>query len=229
MPALIELQHCRRTYDNGRIVALDDISTSVGRGELVAVTGPSGSGKSTFLDVMCGLEEPDRGTVLFNGTAMRGRAAWAKVRAAHIGFVFQSFFLIPSLTVSENVELAMLGGEAGRSARRQRVRELLVRLGLGERMAQYPLQLSGGQRQRVAIARALSNDPEMIVADEPTGSLDSHASRDIIALLTDLHAAQGKTVVVVTHDHAIAAQCPRRIEVVDGRIVSDFCREGDAQ
>ena len=218
---LAELRHCTRSYDNGRILALTDASFAVGRGEFVAVTGPSGSGKSTLLDLLCGLEEPSSGEVLFDGQPVLGRAAWARLRAARIGFVFQSFYLIPSLDVAENVELAMLW--QGRSARDRadRVAELLARLGLGDRSGQYPMQLSGGERQRVAIARALANAPEMIVADEPTGSLDSVASAQIVALLEDLHRSSGITVVIVTHNPEIGDRCDRKVEVVDGRIVSD--------
>lgn len=222
MSHLIELRHCRRVYDNGRIIALDDVSFSVARGDYIAITGPSGSGKSTLLDVLCGLEEPSAGEVLFDGETVRGRRDWARIRSERIGFVFQSFYLISSLTVAENIELAMLWQGISAQERRKRVAALLERLGLGERGRQHPLQLSGGERQRVAIARALANRPELIVADEPTGSLDSRSSADIIDLLEDLQRNSGITVVIVTHDRAIAERCDRRVELVDGRIVSDL-------
>ncbi|PPJ46659.1 ABC transporter ATP-binding protein [Rhizobium sp. KAs_5_22] len=221
MSQLVELRNCRRDYDNGRIIALDDVSFSVARGDFIAITGPSGSGKSTLLDVLCGLEEPSAGEVLFDGEIVRGRTDWARIRSERIGFVFQSFYLIPSLTVAENIELAMLWQGISARDRRERVAELLERLGLGQRGRQHPLQLSGGERQRVAIARALANRPELIVADEPTGSLDSRSSADIIDLLEDLQRNNAITVVIVTHDRAIAERCDRRVELVDGRIVSD--------
>jgi len=221
MSQLVELRNCRRVYDNGRIIALDDVSFSVTRGDYIAITGPSGSGKSTLLDVLCGLEEPSSGEVLFDGAIVRGRTDWARIRSERIGFVFQSFYLIPSLTVAENIELAMLWQGISARDRRDRVAELLERLGLGQRGRQHPLQLSGGERQRVAIARALANRPELIVADEPTGSLDSRSSADIIDLLEDLQRNNAITVVIVTHDRAIAERCDRRVELVDGRIVSD--------
>jgi putative ABC transport system ATP-binding protein len=221
MSQLVELRNCRRVYDNGRIIALDDVSFSVARGDFIAITGPSGSGKSTLLDVLCGLEEPSSGEVLFDGAIVRGRTDWARIRSERIGFVFQSFYLIPSLTVAENIELAMLWQGISARDRRDRVAELLERLGLGQRGRQHPLQLSGGERQRVAIARALANRPELIVADEPTGSLDSRSSADIIDLLEDLQRNNAITVVIVTHDRAIAERCDRRVELVDGRIVSD--------
>lgn len=224
MSRLIEIRNCRRTYDNGRIIALDDVSFSVDRGDYIGITGPSGSGKSTLLDVLCGLEEPSTGDVLFDGETVRGRAAWARLRSERVGFVFQSFYLIPSLTVAENIELAMLWQGVSAKARRDRVEELLDRLGLSGRSTQHPLQLSGGERQRVAIARALANRPELIVADEPTGSLDSRSSGEIVKLLEELHRDGGITVVVVTHDRDIAERCDRRVELVDGKIVSDTRR-----
>jgi len=229
MQSLAEIRHCSRTYDNGRIVALDDVSFSVGRGDFVAVTGPSGSGKSTLLDVMCGLEEPSSGEVLFDGSVVRGRAAWAKIRSARIGFVFQSFYLIPSLTVAENIELAMLWQGLPAKERGERVADLLERLGLANRIDQHPMQLSGGERQRVAIARALANRPELIVADEPTGSLDSRSSAEIINLLEDLQRSGAITIVIVTHDRAIAERCDRQVELIDGRIVSDIRRRAEGE
>ena len=225
MPHLVELRNCRRDYDNGRIVALDDVSFTVARGDFIAITGPSGSGKSTLLDILCGLEEPSAGEVLYDGRPVRGRAAWARLRAARIGFVFQSFHLIPALTVAENIEIAMLWQGVGARGRARRVSELLDRLGLGDRRAQHPMQLSGGERQRVAVARALANRPELIVADEPTGSLDSRSGADIINLLEDLRRTAAITIVLVTHDRAIAERCARRVELVDGRIASDTARE----
>jgi len=218
---LAEVLHCTRSYDNGRIIALRDVSLAIGRSELVSVTGPSGCGKSTLLDVMCGLEEPTTGEVRFDGRRVNGRAAWARLRAVRIGFVFQTFHLIPSLNITENVELPMLWQDKSAKHRRARVAELLDMLGLSQRAAQFPMELSGGERQRVAVARALANRPEMVVADEPTGSLDSTNSAQIIDLLEGLQRNSGMTVVIVTHDAKIAARCPRRVEMFDGRIVAD--------
>ncbi|MBI1415665.1 MAG: ATP-binding cassette domain-containing protein [Limimaricola sp.] len=220
------MRHCSRSFDRGRIVALNDASLTIGRGEYVAVTGPSGSGKSTLLDIMCGLEEPTGGEVFFDGRRVRGRASWARIRAARIGFVFQSFYLIPSLTVAENVELAMLWQTKAPAARAARVADLLDQLGIGDRRGQYPMQLSGGERQRVAIARALANRPEMIVADEPTGSLDTQTSVEIIALLEELKRTSDITIVIVTHNPDIAARCDRQVSLVDGHIVADERRQG---
>ncbi|SNR99297.1 ABC transporter ATP-binding protein [Antarctobacter heliothermus] len=219
---LTELRHCHRTYDRGRIVALNDVSLKIGHGELVSITGPSGCGKSTLLDIMCGLEEPKPGEVFFDGHRIQGRSAWARLRAARIGFVFQTFHLIPSLSVAENIELAMLTQTRTQRARRARVAELLEVLGLGLRAAQFPLELSGGERQRVAIARALANRPGLVIADEPTGSLDSKSSAQIVDLLEGLQRQEGITVVIVTHDPNIAARCDRRINMCDGQIVSDL-------
>ncbi|MFZ1338919.1 MAG: ABC transporter ATP-binding protein [Paracoccaceae bacterium] len=221
MTPLAEMRRCCRSYDNGRIVALNDASLVVGRGEFVSITGPSGCGKSTLLDILCGLEEPTSGEVFFDGQPVRGRAAWARLRAARIGFVFQAFHLIASLTVAENVELAMLSQSRSARQRRDRVAELLDLLGLARRTAQLPMELSGGERQRVAIARALANRPEMVVADEPTGSLDSASSAQIIDLLEGLQRSESIAVVIVTHDRGIAARCDRRVEMIDGCIVRD--------
>lgn len=226
MPPLAELRRCSRSYDNGRIVALDDVSFSLARGELVAVTGPSGSGKSTLLSILCGMEEPSTGEVLFDGRQITGQSNWARIRSDRIGFVFQSFNLISSLTVSENIELAMMWRGMAASARKARILSLLERFGLADRLNERPVQLSGGERQRVAIARALANSPDLIAADEPTGSLDSRSSGEIIDLLAELHRESGKTVVIVTHDRSIAECCARRVEVVDGRIVSDVAQTG---
>ena len=149
---LAELRHCHRSYDHGRIVALNDVTLKIVSGELMSITGPSGCGKSTLLDIMCGLEEPDIGEVYFDGGRIQGRSAWARLRAARIGFVFQTFHLIPSLSVTENIELAMLWQTRSQRQRQTRVSELLELLGIAQRATQFPLELSGGERQRVAIA-----------------------------------------------------------------------------
>ena len=218
MSPLIALVHVRREFDKGQIVAIDDVSLEVERGESVAITGPSGSGKSTVLNLMCGLDMPTGGEVQFDGKRIDGRVDWARVRARRMGFVFQNFCLIPNLTAKENVEVALLGQISGVRARADRANALLAGLGLAGRTHLHPPNLSGGERQRVAIARALANRPDVIVADEPTGSLDRKSSRAIMEILVGLQRDAGTALVVVTHDPEVAAICGRKIELVDGRI-----------
>ncbi|MBN8997235.1 MAG: ABC transporter ATP-binding protein [Rhizobiales bacterium] len=220
MGPLIELVHVRREFDGGRIVAVADVSLSVEHGESVAIIGPSGSGKSTVLNLLCGLDQPSGGEVRFEGKAVHGPRAWAEVRADHIGFVFQNFCLIPTLTAKENVEVAMLGRIAGAAKRAERAVSLLTSLGLGERLHLKPMKLSGGERQRVAIARALANEPRLIVADEPTGALDRKSAHAIMDILTGLQRDTRTALVIVTHDREVADTCGRKIEMVDGRIVN---------
>jgi putative ABC transport system ATP-binding protein len=218
---LIDLIHVRREFDGGRIIAVDDISLSIGRGETVAIVGPSGCGKSTLLNLICGLDWPTSGAVLFEGRPIRSRTEWARVRARRIGIVFQSFCLIPTLTARENVEVAMIGQLTGAQHRRERALALLQRMDLADRVDLRPPELSGGERQRVAIARALANKPDVLVADEPTGSLDRRSSRSIMEVLTDLQRSARTTLVVITHDPSVAAYCKRHIELIDGRVAND--------
>jgi len=220
VPPLIELAHVGRVFDAGGIVAIDDVSLSVAHGESVAIVGRSGSGKSTLLNLMCGLDVPSRGEVRFQGKEVRGRAAWARIRARHFGFVFQNFYLIPTLDGRENVEVAMLGQMRDARRRRARVEELLQRLGLAERAHLRPSRLSGGERQRLAIARAIANNPEILVADEPTGSLDVRSSHEVMDIITRLHRDFETALVIVTHDREVAATCRRVIELVDGRLAA---------
>lgn len=226
MPPLAELQNVSRTFDNRRIVGLDRVSLTLERHETVALVGPSGSGKSTLVNLLCGLDRPCDGRILFNGERIEGMTAWARLRAREIGIVFQQFCLLPTLTARENIEIAMSGGVA---ARRLRSVELLRRVGLEQRAEQLPVQLSGGERQRVAIARALAARPKLIVADEPTGSLDRVAGRNVIDLLMSLQQSDGIAILLVTHDLDIAARCHRQIELVDGRIVHDARRANGAR
>lgn len=219
MAPLIELVHVRREFDGGRIVAVADVSLAVEHGESVAIIGPSGSGKSTVLNLLCGLDAPTSGEVRFEGKPISGPRAWAEVRGDHIGFVFQNFCLIPTLTAKENVEVAMLGRVAGAGKRAERAVELLTSLGLGERLHLKPMKLSGGERQRVAIARALSNKPRVIVADEPTGALDRKSAHAIMDILANLQRETKTALVIVTHDREVADACGRKIEMVDGRVV----------
>lgn len=208
-----------------RVHILKDISLRVRAGEAIGLIGPSGSGKSTLLMVMAGLERPDNGEVVLNGTPFNGldEDALARFRGRHVGIVFQSFHLIPTMTALENVsvplELAGLADAAERAAAELRS------VGLGERLHHYPAQLSGGEQQRVALARALAPDPAILVADEPTGNLDDVTGRQIVDLLFTKHAERGMTLVLVTHDSALAQRCDRVVRLRSGRIESDRATE----
>ncbi len=201
------------------LTILDDVSLAVAAGETVAVVGASGAGKSTLLALLAGLDEPSAGSVWLEGIELSaldedGRAA---ARAKHVGFVFQSFHLVPSLTAIENVMLPL--ELAGRADARATARAVLQQVGLGPRLGHYPKQLSGGEQQRVAIARAFVTRPAVLFADEPTGNLDTATGARVIDLLFDLNAANGTTLVLVTHDREIARRCSRIIELDAGRLV----------
>ncbi|PBB19730.1 ABC transporter ATP-binding protein [Mesorhizobium sp. WSM4313] len=221
MSSLVELSNVGRDFDGGRIVAVDDVSLAIGNDETVAIVGRSGSGKSTTLNLVCGLDRPTRGEVRFEGRAVNGSAAWAAVRASRIGIVFQNFCLLPSLSARENIEVALLGNLGGAQQRRARALELLAHFGLADRAALRPAELSGGERQRLAIARALANRPKLLLADEPTGSLDVQTSQSVMDIIGNAHREFGTAVIVVTHDEDVAALCGRRVEISDGRIRSD--------
>lgn len=216
---VIELHRVSRRYDDGP-PALHDVTLTVEEGEAVAVLGPSGSGKSTLLNLIAGLDRPSDGTVTVAGTRVDtlGEAASALFRRAHVGLVFQFFNLLDDLTVRDNVILpAQLAGMRGAAAR-ERAGLLLESLGIARLATAYPGRLSGGERQRVAVARALMNRPALLLADEPTGALDSASGADVAALITDLHAA-GQTILLVTHDLALAEACATRtVRLVDGRV-----------
>jgi putative ABC transport system ATP-binding protein len=219
---VIDLREVSRGYDDGP-PALDGVSLTVAAGEALAILGPSGSGKSTLLNLIAGLDKPSSGTVTVAGTRVDtlGEAGSARYRRDSVGMVFQFFNLLDDLTVADNVALpAQLAG-MGRAQAARRAAELLERLGIGRHRDAYPQRLSGGQRQRVAVARALMNTPALLLADEPTGALDSASGEDVKALFNELHE-QGQTIVIVTHDRAVARDCATRaVEIVDGRVASD--------
>jgi putative ABC transport system ATP-binding protein len=223
--ALIEVEHLSRAIGsrNHQVVILNDVTFAVPNQSLFAITGPSGSGKSTLLNILTGIDRPSSGRVLFAGEALSAQSenGLARWRGRHVGIVFQFFQLIPTLTALENVLLALeLGGGGGlpRRAWRGRALTCLELANIQQHAQRLPADLSGGEQQRVAIARALANDPPVLVADEPTGNLDSHTARQVFETLAGL-TQQGKTVIYVTHDRELAARAGSRIEVLDGRVV----------
>ncbi|WP_033278275.1 ABC transporter ATP-binding protein [Streptomyces sp. NRRL F-525] len=221
-PPLIELLDVTRRYGSGP-PALEEASLNVRAGEAVAVLGPSGSGKSTLLNLIAGLDRPDSGSVTVDGVRVDrlGEAGAARYRRAKIGMVFQFFHLLDDLPVADNVALPARLAGLGRRASQIRAAELLESLGIARHAGAYPNRLSGGERQRVAVARALMNRPPLLLADEPTGALDSASGEEVSRLLRELNA-DGQTIVVVTHDTELARSCTRRtIRLVDGRITSD--------
>ena len=229
--AVIQLRDLRRQYDMGGeiIHALRGVSLTIRRNEYVAIMGPSGSGKSTLMNLLGCLDTPDGGEYWLNGQEVSRLSddALARVRNREIGFVFQTFNLLPRATALQNVELPMVYAGASTRERRARAAEALTRVGLGERMDHKPNELSGGQRQRVAIARALVNRPSILLADEPTGNLDSVTSGEIMRVFGQLQA-QGQTVILVTHEADIAAHAHRVVTLRDGRLESDVTRSETA-
>ena len=224
--ALIELRAVGRTYDLGEVQvhALRGVTLDIRAGEFVALIGPSGSGKSTLMNTLGCLDRPTSGTYTLDGADVGrlGTDALARLRNKRIGFVFQSFNLLSRTTALENVEVPMLYDPgATRRARRRRAKEILDRVGLGDRLDHRPNQLSGGQQQRVAIARALVNRPAILLCDEPTGNLDTRTSREIMAFFRELNRTEGLTVILVTHDLEVARQADRAVVLVDGEVVVD--------
>ena len=223
--SLIEIRHLKKIYRTGKqqVNALDGVDLCVEQGDLVAVVGASGSGKSTLMNILGCLDVPTHGSYLLNGTAVGTLSinALSRLRNREIGFIFQSFCLISSLSALENVELPLLYRGMGSKRCRQLAMQALERVGLQHRAHHRPGQLSGGQQQRVAIARAIAASPTVLLADEPTGNLDSKAGKEILDVLLQLHR-EGCTVIVITHDEKVANQCRRVVTVSDGRIVSDL-------
>ena len=222
--AIIELKDVRKFYDMGaeQVRALNGVDLAIERGEYVAIMGPSGSGKSTLMNLLGCLDTPSAGSYVLNGTAVEKLSdhELAAIRNKEIGFVFQTFNLLARTDALQNVELPLVYSGMPRRERRERAAKALERVGLADRASHQPNELSGGQRQRVAIARALVNEPSILLADEPTGNLDSATSEDIMKLFAALHG-QGNTVILVTHEQDIAAHANRRILLRDGKVVAD--------
>lgn len=220
--AVIFVDGLRKTYNlGGQVVnALDGVTLTINRGDLIAITGPSGSGKSTLMNIIGCLDYPDAGSYFLDGedVSRLGGNRLAEIRNEKIGFVFQSFNLLPRMTALENVELPML--YAGAHGSKNRAREALQTVGLGDRGHHQPNQLSGGQRQRVAVARAIVLEPSIILADEPTGNLDSRTGKEILALFKELNDS-GRTIVIVTHDPDVSGFCKRQITMRDGKVVAE--------
>ncbi len=226
MTLAVETQDLAKHYAMGQTVvrALDGVTLGIERGEFVGLLGTSGSGKSTLLNLIAGLDHPTSGTVKVFDRSLAGlsRRELSLHRRRNVGMIFQSFNLIATMTAAENVALAMMFAGVPRADRDRRARELLEQVGLGGRQRHRPSEMSGGEQQRVSIARALANDPEILLADEPTGNLDSRTGQEILALLQALNASGARTVVLVTHDASLAARCAKRtITLFDGRVVAE--------
>jgi ABC-type lipoprotein export system ATPase subunit len=217
---LVRLENVSRIFDDGAVTALRDINLSISAGEFAVVIGPSGSGKSSLIHIMGGFDTSSSGSVYWNGEPVLNQTSWTNLRRSQIGFIFQEFHLLPTLTALENVDMAMSGQGLSALTRTRRARELLEQVGLGARMTHLPHALSGGERQRVAIARSIANRPILLLADEPTGNLDSENAHMVTDLLLDIHAKQKTALVMVTHDAELAARGQRCIRIKDGRIIS---------
>lgn len=218
MDPIIRVRDVVKHYDDGRIHALDGVSVDIAEGEFVAIIGPSGSGKSTLLHMLGALDIPDEGTVVVDGKDLAAIRDLASFRRVTVGFVFQLHNLIPTLTAWENVQVPLMESKSSPRSRKERALELLAELELTDRAENLPTELSGGERQRVAIARALANDPRILIADEPTGAVDSANSARIVQMLRRLAKERGMTLVVVTHDPTVASQADRIITILDGRV-----------
>jgi ABC-type lipoprotein export system ATPase subunit len=214
----LEVRNLRKSYDDGRIEALRGVSLTIEAGEYVAISGASGSGKSTLLQLLGGLDVPTSGEVLFENAILGTSINLDEYRAHRIGFVFQAFYLLPTLRAIENVQVPMMAVSSNSSSRADRAEALLREMGLEHRLTQYPNELSAGERQRVAIARALANNPSILLADEPTGNLDSVNSARIMEILTGIQKKRGMTLIIVTHENDIANAAPRHIRIRDGKV-----------
>jgi putative ABC transport system ATP-binding protein len=221
---MISMRKIKKVYSMGpvELVALRDVDLEIARNEYVAIVGPSGSGKSTLMNIIGCLDTPSSGEYVLSGEPVLGldRNRLAEIRNRHVGFVFQNFNLLPYASALENVELPLLFAGVRNGQRKARAAAMLERVGLADRMEHKPTELSGGQMQRVAIARALVNEPAIVLADEPTGNLDSSSGTGIVGLFRELHDA-GQTIVMITHDHAVARQASRVVQIRDGLITDD--------
>jgi ABC-type lipoprotein export system ATPase subunit len=219
--SLIEAKGLTREFDEGQVKALRGVHFSINEGEFVAIVGPSGCGKSTLLQLVGALDRPTSGTLLYRGISLPDHPNPAAYRAREVGFIFQAFHLLPTFTAAENVQIPMFEIDRSASGRRERAVELLKLVGLEHRLDHFPSKLSGGERQRVAIARSLANGPALLLADEPTGNLDSENAHSVLELIIRLQQEQGRTMVLVTHDPTIAERAGRILRMKDGRIVDD--------
>jgi putative ABC transport system ATP-binding protein len=217
---LLEVRGLCKSYDEGRIEALRGVDLAISAGEYLAISGPSGSGKSTLLQLLGGLDTPTSGEVLFRNAPLGSAIDLDAYRSRQVGFIFQAFYLLPTLRAIENVQVPMLATGQNANHHAQRAETLLREMGLEDRINQYPNELSAGERQRVAIARALANDPAILLADEPTGNLDSVNSARIMELLIGIQKTRGMTLIIVTHENEIACSAPRHIRLRDGRVES---------
>lgn len=220
-PVVLEARQLSREFPDGQVRALSSVDLVIRRGEYVAIMGPSGSGKSTLLGLLGALDQPSSGSVLFEGQETYSWRDLDQIRSQKIGFVFQSFFLLPTLTAVENVQVPMFETKLSAAERQRKGIELLSLVGLSHRMNHLPNKLSIGERQRVAVARALANDPLVLLADEPTGNLDSQNEQDVLALFHRLHTDLGMTIVVITHSDEVARHAERLVVLRDGRIIAD--------
>jgi putative ABC transport system ATP-binding protein len=215
---ILETRSLKKSYDEGRIEALRGVDLSVHAGEFLAISGPSGSGKSTLLQLIGGLDSSTSGQVLFQNSLLGAEIDLDTYRSQHVGFIFQGFYLMPTLSAIENVQVPMLATRCDAKSRVLRAEALLTEMGLEDRLRHYPNELSGGERQRVAIARSLANNPAILLADEPTGNLDSVNSARILEILIGIQKKRGMTLIVATHENAIANAAPRHIRIRDGRV-----------
>ena len=218
---VVRAEHLGKTYPDGRVNALIDVSLEIPAGQYVAIMGPSGSGKSTMLNLLGALDRPSQGEIYFEGKPLSTMRDLDQFRAHRIGFVFQSFYLLPTLTAIENIQVPMFESKLPARARTAKALELLDSVGLSHRANHLPAYLSVGERQRVAIARALANEPMLMLADEPTGNLDSHKAAEILDLFDQLHQERGVSLIVVTHSEEVAERAERVIRLRDGRVVED--------
>ena len=220
-PCFAEALAVTRSYENGRVKALRGVDLRIEAGDFVAITGSSGSGKTTLLQMLGGLDTPDSGEIRFRGQSLSEMGDLSSFRAQRVGFVFQSFHLLATLSACENVQVPMVESPLPGKVREQKDIQLLEQVGLAERIQHRPSELSGGERQRVAIARSLANDPDLLLADEPTGNLDRESTSMVMELLSRIHRDNGTTLVVVTHDPSTADYARRRIMMSDGMVESD--------